>query len=169
MSTRMSFMTVSPFPAEYEPSLVHIHLLTCSFHPHDLPKLSQHTFFCPLLALTSQRSIAEKAYISTRQKQIVKSLLSWRPACKTSSQIFVSRGVAGARSTRSSGAWQRPTSMSTPGETMAVVAMVTSGDRRIYALPGQLADVEKIFGGEYGSEEDEDGESSSCLTDVCDG
>ncbi|KAL6886294.1 hypothetical protein HDV57DRAFT_508502 [Trichoderma longibrachiatum] len=49
---------------------------------------------------------------------------------------------------------------------MAVVAMVTSGDRRIYALPGQLADVEKIFGGEYGSEEDEDGESSSCLTDV---
>ncbi|TFB00230.1 hypothetical protein CCMA1212_007763 [Trichoderma ghanense] len=39
---------------------------------------------------------------------------------------------------------------------MAVVAMVTSGDRRIYALPGQLADVEKIFGGEYGSEEDED-------------
>ncbi|KAH0491054.1 hypothetical protein TgHK011_002500 [Trichoderma gracile] len=51
--------------------------------------------------------------------------------------------------------------MSTPGETMAVVAMVTSGDRRIYALPGQLADVEKIFGGEYGSEEDSDDDPGS--------
>ncbi|UKZ54054.1 hypothetical protein TrVGV298_007859 [Trichoderma virens] len=39
---------------------------------------------------------------------------------------------------------------------MAVVALVTSGDRRIYALPGQLADVEKVYGGEYGDEEDED-------------
>lgn len=41
---------------------------------------------------------------------------------------------------------------------MAVVALVTSGDRRIYALPGQLADVEKVYGGEYGDEEDQDGE-----------
>jgi hypothetical protein len=51
---------------------------------------------------------------------------------------------------------------------MAVVAMVTSGDRRIYALPGQLAEVENIFGGEYGSEE-EDGEFYSRHVGLCDG
>ncbi|KKP01097.1 F-box domain-containing protein [Trichoderma harzianum] len=44
---------------------------------------------------------------------------------------------------------------------MAVVALVTSGDRRIYALPGQLADVEKVYGGEYGDEEDQDDVPSS--------
>ncbi|KAL6816301.1 hypothetical protein V8C40DRAFT_269667 [Trichoderma camerunense] len=44
---------------------------------------------------------------------------------------------------------------------MAVVALVTSGDRRIYALPGQLADVEKVYGGEYGDEEDQDDIASS--------
>ncbi|KAL7783885.1 hypothetical protein V8C37DRAFT_414468 [Trichoderma ceciliae] len=38
---------------------------------------------------------------------------------------------------------------------MAVVALVTSGDRRIYALPGQLADVEMVYGGEYEDEDDE--------------
>lgn len=38
---------------------------------------------------------------------------------------------------------------------MAVVALVTSGDRRIYALPGQLADVEMLYGGEYGEEDGE--------------
>ncbi|KAM0522517.1 hypothetical protein ACHAPE_002108 [Trichoderma viride] len=42
-----------------------------------------------------------------------------------------------------------------PGERMAVIALVTSGDRRIYALPGQPADVETVYGGGY---EDEDGE-----------
>lgn len=41
---------------------------------------------------------------------------------------------------------------------MAVVALVTSGDRRIYALPGQLADVEMVYGGEYEDEDDEPGE-----------
>ncbi|KAJ4854943.1 f-box-like domain-containing protein [Trichoderma breve] len=44
---------------------------------------------------------------------------------------------------------------------MAVVALVTSGDRRIYALPGQLADVERVYGGEYGDEEDQDDVPSS--------
>ncbi|KAL7942545.1 hypothetical protein V8C42DRAFT_359976 [Trichoderma barbatum] len=44
---------------------------------------------------------------------------------------------------------------------MAVVALVTSGDRRIYALPGQLADVEKVYGGEYGNEDGEDDIPSS--------
>ncbi|KAL6904150.1 hypothetical protein GGI43DRAFT_432779 [Trichoderma evansii] len=38
---------------------------------------------------------------------------------------------------------------------MAVVALVTSGDRRIYALPGKLADVEMVYGGEYGDEDEE--------------
>ncbi|KAM0263547.1 hypothetical protein ACHAQJ_001166 [Trichoderma viride] len=38
---------------------------------------------------------------------------------------------------------------------MAVVAMVTSGDRRIYALPGELADVEMVYGSEYVDEDDE--------------
>ncbi|RFU80456.1 f-box domain-containing [Trichoderma arundinaceum] len=37
---------------------------------------------------------------------------------------------------------------------VAVVALVTSGDRRIYALPGQLADVEMVYGGEYEDDDD---------------
>ncbi|KAH6608462.1 f-box domain-containing [Trichoderma cornu-damae] len=38
---------------------------------------------------------------------------------------------------------------------MAVVALVTSGDRRIYALPGQPADVEMVYGAGC-EDEDED-------------
>lgn len=41
---------------------------------------------------------------------------------------------------------------------MAVVALLTSGDRRIYALPGQLADVEMVYGGGYEDEDEEPGE-----------
>lgn len=44
---------------------------------------------------------------------------------------------------------------------MAVIALVTSGDRRIYALPGQLADVETVYGGGYQDEDEEPGERYS--------
>lgn len=44
---------------------------------------------------------------------------------------------------------------------MAVIALVTSGDRRIYALPGQLADVETVYGGDYQDEDEEPGERYS--------
>ncbi|UKZ66319.1 uncharacterized protein TrAtP1_007494 [Trichoderma atroviride] len=39
---------------------------------------------------------------------------------------------------------------------MAVIALVTSGDRRIYALPGQPADVETVYGGGYQDEDEEE-------------
>ena len=41
---------------------------------------------------------------------------------------------------------------------MAVIALVTSGDRRIYALPGQPADVETVYGGGNEDEDEEPGE-----------
>ncbi|KAM0487140.1 hypothetical protein ACHAPX_000409 [Trichoderma viride] len=49
-----------------------------------------------------------------------------------------------------------------PGERMAVIALVTSGDRRIYALPGQPADVETVYGGGY-EDEDEEPELSAAM------
>ncbi|KAK5988578.1 hypothetical protein PT974_10062 [Cladobotryum mycophilum] len=39
---------------------------------------------------------------------------------------------------------------------MAVIALVTSSDRRIFALPGQLADVERVYGSDYGPGEEYD-------------
>lgn len=49
---------------------------------------------------------------------------------------------------------------------MAVIALVTSGDRRIYALPGQPADVETVYGGGYEDEDEEPGERYLPFCDI---
>ncbi|KPM45341.1 Calcium permeable stress-gated cation channel 1 [Neonectria ditissima] len=67
---------------------------------------------------------------------------------KTSSQILLSRGVAGATPTRPSTQWKQ--AGKAPSGIMATVALILDRGRPVDSGPGDVANVQKFVGSDYG-------------------